>query len=154
MARKSLTKADLIDPVQVCKLALKQIKCAADYHRIGNANSPEIVTAAWEQLTTDEQQRITDSINSNAQPAPQTVADELMACGAALQLKRLKTEYGDVAVKAPWKLLPQLKRDRIKAICDLEPQPTEPATETTSQPAECPYCPYSGSTGVNAGIDL
>lgn len=131
MPRQSLAKSTQVDPVKVCTLALKQVKCAADYHRIGNANSPEIVTAAWEQLTIHEQQRITDLINSNLQPDPQALADELMACGAALQLKRLKTEYGDMAVKAAWKLLPQLKRERIKAICDLEPQPTEPATETT-----------------------
>lgn len=135
MARKSLAKSTQIDPVKVCTLALKQVKCAADYHRIGNVNSPEIVTAAWEQLTTDEQQRITDLITSNVQPDPQVLANELMACGVALELKRIKAEYGDVAVKAAWKLLPPSERDRIKAICDGEPQPTpapqsEPVVET------------------------
>lgn len=135
MTRKSLIKANLIDPVQICTLALKQIKCAADYHRIGSVNSTEIVTAAWEQLTTDDQQRITDLINSNVQPDPQTVADELVACGNKIDLQTIKSQHGEAIVKAAWKLLPQSERDRIKAICDGEPQPTpetqpEPVIET------------------------
>lgn len=135
-ARKLSAKPNQIDSTKVCTLALKQVKCAADYHRIGSTNSTEVLTAAWEQLTTDDQQRITDLMNSNVQPDPQVLADELMACGAALELKRIKAEYGDVAVKAAWKLLPQSERDRIKAICDGEPQPTtapqpEPVVETS-----------------------
>ncbi len=88
--RKLSAKPNQIDSTKVCTLALKQVKCAADYHRIGSANSTEILTAAWEQLTTDEQQHIADLINSNVQPAPQSLADELMACGAAIELKRIK----------------------------------------------------------------
>ncbi len=122
MATRISTKNNHIDPVKVCTLALKHVKCAADYHRIGNANSTEIMTAAWEQLHLDEQQRLTDLINSDAQLDPRMLVDELMACGAALELKRIKAEYGEMAVKAAWKLLPQFERDRIKAICEGEPE--------------------------------
>ena len=68
MARKPLAKSTQLDPVKVCTLALKQVKCAADYHKIGSANSIEVVAAAWEQLTQDDQQRIADLVNSNVQP--------------------------------------------------------------------------------------
>lgn len=133
--RKLSAKHNQIDPVKVCTLALKQVKCASDYHRIGSANSTEIVAAAWEQLTIDEQQCITDLINSNVQPDPQVLANELMACGVALELKRIKAEYGDALVKAAWKLLPPPERNRIKAMCEGEPQPIpapqpEPVIET------------------------
>lgn len=135
MVRKSIAKSTQVDSVKVCTLALKQVKCASDYHQIGSANSIEVVAAAWEQLTTDDQQRIADLVNSNVQPDPQALADELVACGTALELKPIKAEYGDMAVKATWKLLPQPERDRIKAICDGGPQPTpeiqpEPVIET------------------------
>ena len=122
MATRISTKHNHIDPVKVCTLALKHVKCAADYHRIENANSTEIMTAAWEQLHIDEQQRLTELINSNAQLDPQNLVDELIACGVALELKRIKAEYGEMAVKAAWKLLPQFERDRIKAICESEPE--------------------------------
>lgn len=129
--RKLSPKLNQIDPVQVCTLALKQVKRAADFHCIGNANSTEIMTAAWEQLDANEQQRITDLVNNNAQLDPQVLVNELRACGVALEFKRIKAEYGDMAVKAAWKLLPQSERDRIKAICEGEPQP---ATETQPEP--------------------
>ena len=125
MATRISTKHNHLDPVKVCILALKHVKCAADYHRIGNANSIEVMTAAWEQLQVDEQQRLTDLINSDAQLDPQILVDELMACGVALELKRIKAEYGEMAVKAAWKLLPQFERDRIKAICEGEPEQTQ-----------------------------
>ena len=125
MATRISTKHNHIDPVKVCILALKHIKCAADYHRIGNANSTEIMTAAWGQLHLDEQQRLTKLINSDTQLDPQILVDELTACGVALELKRIKAEYGEIAVKAAWKLLPQFERDRIKAICESEPDQTQ-----------------------------
>ncbi len=125
MATRISTKHNHIDPVKVCILALKHVKCAADYHGISNANSTEIMTAAWEQLQVDDQQRLTELINSDAQLDPQILVDELMACGVALELKRIKAEYGEMAVKAAWKLLPQFERDRIKAICESEPEQTQ-----------------------------
>lgn len=137
VTRKLSAKPNQIDSTKVCTLALKQVKCAADYHQIGSVNSTEVLTAAWEQLTTDEQERIADLINSKVQPDPQVLADELMACGTALELKWIKAEYGDVAVKAAWKLLPQSERDRIKAICEGEPQPTqEPQPESVVETPE------------------
>jgi len=128
---KLSTKPQPIDPAKVCTLALKQVKCVADYNRIGTANTPETLTAAWNLLTESEQQRLTDIINNNAQPDPKTLADELMACGTALELKRLKSEYGDL-VKQAWKLLPQSERDRIKQLC-AESQP-EPESEPQPKP--------------------
>lgn len=77
MPRKP-AKASPVDPVKVCTLALKQVKCAADYYTLGSINSTEILTVAWEQLATDEQQRITDLINSNVQLGPQALANELV----------------------------------------------------------------------------
>ena len=86
-----------IDPVKVCTLALKQVKCASDYNRIGTANTPEILTAAWKLLTESEQQRISDILNNNAKLVdPQALANELIACGSALELKQVKSEYGDL----------------------------------------------------------
>lgn len=127
--RKLSPNSNQIDPVQVCKLALTQVKRAADFYCIGNANSTEIMTAAWEQLNANEQQRITDLVNNNAQLDPQGLANELTACGAELEFKRIKAEYGDMAVKAAWKLLLQSERDRIKIFCEGEPQP-KPASQT------------------------
>jgi hypothetical protein len=69
-------------------------------------------------LSEQDQQRIIDLVNANTQPDPRTIADELMACGTLIQLQATKASYGDVAVKAAWKLLPQQERDRIKALCD------------------------------------
>jgi len=136
--RKSTTKPQLIDPVKVCTLALKQVKCAADYNRIGTANSPETLTTAWNLLAESEQQRITDLLNNNAQPDPQTLADELIAYESALELKRVKSEYGDL-VKQAWKLLSQPERDRIKALCDTQAQPQlEPETQPAPEPAPKP----------------
>lgn len=123
--RKLSPKSNQIDSVQVCTLALKQVKRAADFHCIGNANSTEIMTAAWEQLDAEEQQRITDLVNNNTQLDLQGLASKLTACGAELEFKRIKAEYADMAVKAAWKLLPQSERDRIKVIYDGEPQLTE-----------------------------
>ncbi len=125
MTTRISTKHNHLDPVKVCTLALKHVKCAADYHRIGNANSTEILSAAWGQLQVGEQQRLTELINSDAQLDPQILVDELTACGAALELKRIKAEYGEMTVKAAWKLLPQVERDRIKAICNGEPEQTQ-----------------------------
>jgi len=122
MAPRKTSKPDTIDPVKVCTLALKQVKCVADYNRIGTVNSPEILTSAWSLLTESEQQCITDILNNDAQPKPQDIADELIACDTAIELKRVKSEYGDL-VKAAWKLLPQSERDRIKALCDTQAQP-------------------------------
>lgn len=139
--RKLSTKPQLIDPVKVCTLALKQVKCVADYNRIGTANTPETLTSAWNLLTESEQQRITDIINNNAQPDPKTLADELMACDTALELKRVKSEYGDL-VKQAWKLLPESERDRIKQLCSEsqpEPQPqAEPEAQPDTKPAPEP----------------
>lgn len=124
MGRKSSVKPDPIDPVKVCTLALKQVKCASDYHRVETVNSPEILTAAWEHLTADEQQRITDIVNANTPADPQTIADELMACGNKIDLQTIKSQHGDVAVKSAWKLLPQSERDRIKHLCaETQPEP-------------------------------
>lgn len=107
MAPRKAPATNPIDPVKVCILALKQVTCVADYNRIDTANTPETLTAAWNLLAAPEQQHITDIINNNAQPDPQVLADELIACGTALELKHVKSEYGDL-VKQAWKLLPKL----------------------------------------------
>jgi len=152
--RKSTTKPQLIDPVKVCTLALKQVKCAADYNRIGTANSPETLTTAWNLLAESEQQRITDLLNNNAQPDPQTLADELIACESALELKRVKSEYGDL-VKQAWKLLSQPERDRIKALCDTQAQPQlEPETQPAPEPAPEPKPKPKPKTLIELTADL
>jgi len=139
MALRKTSKPDDIDPMKVCTLALKQVKCVADYNRIGTANSPETLTSAWSLLTELEQQRITDIVNNNAQPDPQALADELMACGTALELKRIKAEYGDVAVKTAWKLLSAAERERIKQLySESQPEP-QPQSEPTKQPKRALY---------------
>jgi len=142
MTPRKTSKPDTIDPVKVCTLALKQVKCVADYNRIGTVNSPEILTSAWSLLTESEQQCITDILNNDAQPKPQDIADELIACDTAIELKRVKSESGDL-VKAAWKLLSQPERDRIKALCDTQAQPKPEAEpqhnpEPTSEPKPKP----------------
>jgi hypothetical protein len=112
------TSTATLHPVKVCTLALKQVKSASDYHQIGSANTPETLTTAWSELSEQDQQRIIDLVNANTQPDPRTIADELMACGTLIQLQATKASYGDVAVKAAWKLLPPQERDRIHSLCD------------------------------------
>jgi len=138
MASRKSTKPETINPTQVCTLALKQVKCAADYNRIGTANSPETLTSAWSLLAESEQQRITDIINNNIQPNPQALVDELIACESALELKRVKSEYGDL-VKQAWKLLSQPERERIKQLCsESQPEP-QPQSEPIKQPKRALY---------------
>lgn len=138
MALRKTSKPETIDPVKVCTLALKQVRCVVDYNRTSTANSAETLTAAWNLLAAPEQQRITDIINNNIQPNPQALADELIACESALELKRVKSEYGEL-VKQAWKLLSQPERDRIKALCDTQPQPQlEPETQPAPEPAPEP----------------
>lgn len=123
-----------IDPVAVTAAALKAVKVAADYQRIGNSNPAETVIAAWEQLTLIEQQRIRNIVDSDTKPTPQAIADELAACGTKSQLESVKAEYGDLLIKQSWKLLEPSERIRIKNLCDNgqreEPQPVteHPAT--------------------------
>ena len=116
MVRKTAT----LDPVKVCMLALRQIKSASDYHAIGNTNPNEILTAAWNTLSEVDQQRITNIINNDTPATPQTIADELTACGAKLQLAAIKAQHGQLAVKQAWKLLSVEERSRLTTICQNE----------------------------------
>ena len=113
--RKTTTK---IDPIVITAAALRAIKTSFDYHRIGSSNPTETVTAAWEHLTELEQQRITEIVNNDVQPEPQAIADELASCGNKIELEAIKSTYGELAIKAAWKLLPQSERDRIKLLCE------------------------------------
>jgi len=141
MTERKPTKTNSIDPVKVCVLALRKIKCAADFHRIGHANSQEVVNAAWSQLTSDEQQQITQLVNANTPADSKTIADELIACGSLLEFKALKSQHGDEAVRQAWqelKLSHPAEINRIKAICEnsatyLQPTP-QPQPEPEPQP--------------------
>lgn len=138
VTRRTSTKtATTIDPVSVTALALKQIKTAIDYSRISRANTETVVDQAWNRLSESEQQRISDIIENDVQPTPEVIADELAASGSKLELEALKSNYGEIAIKAAWWLLPQRERDRIKALCECEsqPQPTEETTPMTEQPS-------------------
>jgi len=146
MTQRKPAKTNSIDPVKVCVLALRKIKFAADFHRIGNANSQEVVNAAWSQLTSDEQQQITQLVNANTPADSKTIADELIACGSLLEFKALKSQHGDEAVRQAWqelKLSHPAEINRIKAICEnsatyLQPTPQsqpEPEPQPTPKPA-------------------
>jgi hypothetical protein len=61
---KLLAKPNQIDSKKVCILALKQVKCAVDYHQIGSVNSTEVLTpASWvlTQTLSDMQLRSNNS---------------------------------------------------------------------------------------------
>lgn len=130
MARKS-TKSNSIDSTALTAAALKACKCAGDYYRLDSTTDPSIFQSAWSCLTESEQQRITDIVNNNTQPEPQAIADELVACGTLIELQGVKSQYGELAIKSAWKLLPAGERDRLTVICRNETQPElEPVTET------------------------
>ena len=149
--RKTTTK---IDPIVITAAALRAIKTSFDYHRIGSSNPTETVTAAWEHLTELEQQRITEIVNNDTQPEPQSIADELMACGSLIQLQAIKSNYGDVAVKAAWRLLPQPERDRLTNICKNVPQPPEETAAVTETPTTYKVEPQVKRTLFSIGDDL
>ncbi len=132
--RKASTKT-AIDPVTLAAAALKAIKTAADYYRVHNTTESETFKIAWSQLSNAEQNRI-DSLVTDNEVDIHVVANELSACGSKIQLEAVKAEYGDVAVKIAWKLLPQVERDRIKTLCNNEHQSVEetpqPVTEESS----------------------
>ena len=99
------------------------------------ANTNADLEQAWQTLSSAEQQRITFLVDSDVPTDTQTVADELMACGNLIELQGIKSQHGDVAVKAAWKLLPLTERDRIKAVCDSQPQTqAEIKTQPTTEP--------------------
>ena len=118
MASKSLTQTNA---VALIVAVLKQVQSAADYHQLGNDTDQAALAAAWELLPLEEQNRITQLVASSNQP--QAIAAQLIACDSPLELKQLKSEYGDEAVKSAWQLLSPSERERIKAICNTEPQP-------------------------------
>lgn len=124
-----------IDPIALTAAALKAVRSAADYHRLGNTTEPAVLEAAWNKLPESEQQRLTDIVNTNAPADPQLIADELTACGTLIQLQAVKAHHGELLIKSAWRLLPPGERDRLTAICKngTEPEP-QPATEPA--PAE------------------
>lgn len=126
---KHKSKTTSIDPTALTAAALKACKCAADYHRLGTTSDEDVFKSAWNTLPADEQNRITHIINTNTQPDPQTIADEMSACGSRIELQAIKASYGDASVKSAWQLLPAAERDRLKKIC-YEQQ----AEETVTQP--------------------
>jgi hypothetical protein len=143
MTPRKASKPNPIDPITLTTAALKAVKTAPDFHRLSNITAGEVLEAAWNKLSQSEQDRITALVNNNAQPTPEQIADELSACGTLIELQGVKNTYGDVAVKAAWRLLPQPERDRLTSICKngRQPQP-EPVTEQPvssqmeSQPVE------------------
>lgn len=129
MPRRS-TKTSDVDPISLCTAAFKNVKDAADYHAIVNTTEPEVRTDAWNKLSTVEQERIKEILNTNNQPLPQAVAAELMDCETLVQLKAIKSRYGEELVKAAWKLLATQERDRLKLIC--QPQTEQNAKTPVS----------------------
>lgn len=134
MARKASTKTVAIDPVAVTAAALKAVKVAADYHRLGSTTEPAVLEAAWDKLPEPEKQRITQIVNNNTAPTPNAIALELSSCGSKIQLESVKAEYGELAVKAAWKLLSPDERDRLTSICLPGQQATEEPQPVTEQP--------------------
>jgi hypothetical protein len=117
-SRKTSTKNNFLDPISLCHGALKAVKVAADYHRLGNTTEPATLLAAWNKLSESEQQRIIQIVNCNAQPDTQGIANELSACATKIQLESVKAEYGEVLSRQAWRLLPQHERDQIRLFCN------------------------------------
>lgn len=72
-------------------------------------------------------------MNADTPAAPKTIASELMASGSKIQLESVKAHYGELAIKAAWKLLQPQERDRIKTLCD-NGQREEVSPPVTEQP--------------------
>ncbi len=138
MAPRKAKSTTTIDPITLCSAALKSIKIASDFHRIGSTTEQSVFQTAWEQLPNSEQQRITEIVSANTLPTPEAIASELTACGNYIELKGIKAEYGEVAIKAAWTLLPQGERDRLKAICANVNQPVESQAVEASEPQPVP----------------
>jgi len=64
-----------IDPIALAAAALKAVKSASDYHRLGNTIEPAVLEAAWNILPQSEQDRITGIVNSNTQPTLEQIAE-------------------------------------------------------------------------------
>lgn len=107
-----------IDPVVFAAHALKQVKSLVDYNRVVSANSEATITAAWQALSADEQQRITDICKDSPPPDLNAIADEIIACGTHLQLQAVKASHGEHLVRQAWKNIPIPERQRIKALCE------------------------------------
>ena len=133
MASRSITQTDLISSTVA---ALKAVSSAADYHRLGNDTDRAALAAAWELLPLEEQNRITQLVESDSEPQAQAIAAQLIACDSPLGFKQLKSEYGDEAVKSAWQFLSLSERQRIKAICDTksQSQPLAADPEVRQQP--------------------
>lgn len=76
---------------------------------------------AWSRLTVEEQKHISDMCAETKKPNPQLIADEIAACGCLLELQALKAEHSEDAVKAGWRILSAVERERITAICNRQP---------------------------------
>lgn len=133
MASRTSTK---IDPIAVCVFALRQVKTKNDYMLICNANSQDVVEAAWQSLSDQDQQRIRLICDSTPQPDLNAISDEIIACGNRIQLQAVKATHGEDTVRAAWKLIPASDRLRLKALCQAEQQPqSEEVQPVTEQPA-------------------
>lgn len=136
------TSTAKIDPIAVIAIALKQVKTAADYNRIGAANTQADLEAAWQTLSASDQTRIQTICNSTPQPDINAIAQEIIACGCFLELQAVKAQYSAGAVKEAWLSIPATERQRIKALCDNghkaeEPQPvTEQSATSQAEPAQ------------------
>jgi len=111
-----LQQNNFLDPISLCHGALKAVKVAADYHRLGNTTEPATLLAAWNKLSESEQQRIIQIVNCNAQPDT-GIANELSACATKIQLESVKAEYGEVLSRQAWRLLHN-ERDQIRLFCN------------------------------------
>ena len=124
-----------IDPVAVCAFSLGRVNAKSDYLAICNANSQEVVEAAWQSLSDQEQQHIHKICDSVPQPDLNAIADEIVACGNRIQLQAVKATHGENTVRAAWKLIPASERQRLKALCTEQPQPEEIPTPVSEIPA-------------------
>ena len=136
-----------INPALIVAQALKAIKSASDYNRLGEATDPDVLSAAWDKLSEIDQARVTNIVNDDKPTNPKVIADELAACGTLAQLQETKAAHGEMLVKTAWKLLPSQERDRLTAIC--KPQQLKELPPVTEQPA-----PQQKRTLFSIGDDL
>lgn len=131
--------ASIINPASVAAMALRAVKSASDYTRLGDTTAPDVLSEAWDKLSEVEQERITAIVNDDRPVNPKVVADELAACGSLTQLQETKATYGDALVKIAWKILPTEERDRLTLLCKpqqlkKEVQPMNPNITQVEKP--------------------
>lgn len=120
-----------IDPVVFAAYALKEVKSLVDYNRVVSANTSATITEAWQTLSSEEQQRITDICKDSPPPNLEAIASEIVGCHTLIELQSVKSQYGEDLTRSAWKLISMDERRRLKLLCESGQKIEETSIPTT-----------------------